>query len=405
MIALRQGPLQSFALFFGMLVGLSCGQGGASTFTVRLRPGPPVTDSDHYVYALMPDEAHPKEGGIEFLKEPDFGTHQIVRGVLLTDRATSRVVGYALDFTDRKLYVDDNANRYLTDDRDSAYQGKQRPQYGGQYWVAEHVPIRYGNPPRTYCVNYHFSTEEGESSEPAGAVVSTWRGDVELGGKGFTIVAVPGVSQSLDYSGNWFILRRGEEFSTPTLCRRSRGFGPSDRLFIAGHAYDMSFRYVPAGDNCDIEATFVETSMTLGRIRLVGEGIRALTMTRGQRGPRMPVYVDPAEGVIDVPAGGYSSISTDLEIRPGEIRSFDWHLDDVVVSPAGETVLHVGGPLNQAILPRRDGPFLRVVHRMANPGGTEAEKSYTLSELPDCEPELRILRSGQLLTTTSMSYG
>ena len=120
MISLRQGAVRYLALLFGMLAGLSCANDAdATTFTVHLRPGEPVTFEDFFVCAMG---GNASVGGIEFRKEPDFGKHSIIRGVLESDASTSHVVGFALDMAGHKMCIDQNANQDLIDDPDSPYE-------------------------------------------------------------------------------------------------------------------------------------------------------------------------------------------------------------------------------------------------------------------------------------------
>ena len=60
---------------------------------------------------VQPDVQEP------FAKEPDFAKRQVVRGLLPCAKRMEQRIAYIWDFEQKRLYIDKNRNRDLTDDR------------------------------------------------------------------------------------------------------------------------------------------------------------------------------------------------------------------------------------------------------------------------------------------------
>ena len=66
---------------------------------------------------------------VNFEKEPDFSKRNIVRGLIPLGSDKKNYVGFAWDRATKKLYIDLNRNKDLTDDPNGIFENKGRGSY------------------------------------------------------------------------------------------------------------------------------------------------------------------------------------------------------------------------------------------------------------------------------------
>jgi hypothetical protein len=69
---------------------------------------------------VQPDVQEP------FAKEPDFAKRQVVRGLLPCAERVEQRIAYIWDFEQKRLYIDKNRNRDLTDDPNGIYESQRQ---------------------------------------------------------------------------------------------------------------------------------------------------------------------------------------------------------------------------------------------------------------------------------------
>lgn len=375
------GPLLWAAAVVGLLAGP--GEARAETFSLGYRTN---RNSAEFSLPLRDTE-------VRFDKEPVYAGSKVARSVLYLAPGKKEYVGFACDLEGKKLYVDLNRNRDLTDDPagvfDSASDG------WGQQFENVAIPIQQGDRRRELAVDFRFHSE----SYGRYTVQSSWEGDgIAIGEKTWRLAVVD--------NGDGVIDRQDTLFLEPM----DKGGGPGHRedplevqavasLTLDGAPFALT--YVVASDGKTLALTVEPGEDDLLEVELAGEGIERLVM---QDPKSVAVFFNPSS-VIRLPAGRYRS---SVRVRSGEgtnallweAQSASLHLQD----GRGQKPWVVGGPIASKLTCRKAGDQL-VFDQAATGAGGEKYSMAGSSGGALGKPKLRVKKDGEVIHVGNFEYG
>lgn len=341
------------------------------------------------VFSTYVDTGTGKE--IAFKAEPTYEGKKLSRGALeiIPHRHPQQQplppIGYVLDETAGKLYIDLNMNGDLTDDGAIA-KDKDSPSYADTYKNIRFTLDRGGmRIPYGLSINFY-------ADRPHVSVNSGWSGDVTLNGRTWNLQ----ISDHLegDLKNIQFVFRRDEKGPvTPDFACR--------QVFLDGRLYRLGFAFVASGDQVNVEAQLQPMDADLGRVHLTGTHVHRLVLndTGGSMGAVL--YDPPAD--FDLPAG-YWKVQT-LRLQSGN-REFDLtdpnRLPNMLVKAGQTGELAFGAPLkNKVDFSNSDGSQVTLNYKLVDAAGHEYR---SLNFGPD-PPQFEVYKAGKKIDSGQFEYG
>ena len=294
-----------------------------------------------------------------FKKEPGAGSGRVLRGVLIFGGDPSNSIAFLWQREARKLYLDLNGNRDLTDDPAGVYVA------GGagasQTFTNVHLDFK---PASGRCRVLADITLFDLSSQVVCnlAVRSFWQGKVTLQGRDWQVGAVPNALARPDLPGTSGLLLRAWE-------KRTQPFNANDglldivpfsrNLFVDGRAYQVEWISGSQNGEARPALQFVEQSPALGELKITGQFISRLLLSGG---PYEVILNQPA-GVMKVPTGRYSQTQIQLQANGASaFRKSNQSQSGQGISIGGKApaVLNAGGPLSNSVTADRHGQDLHL---------------------------------------------
>lgn len=302
-----------------------------------------------------------------FKKEPGAGSGRVLRGVLIFGGDPSNSIAFLWQREARKLYLDLNGNRDLTDDPAGVYVA------GGagasQTFTNVHLDFK---PASGRCRVLADITLFDLSSQVVCnlAVRSFWQGKVTLQGRDWQVGAVPNALARPDLPGTSGLLLRAWE-------KRTQPFNANDglldivpfsrNLFVDGRAYQVEWISGSQNGEARPALQFVEQSPALGELKITGQFISRLLLSGG---PYEVILNQPA-GVMKVPTGRYSQTQIQLQANGANaFRKSNQSQSGQGISIGGTpAVLNAGGPLSNSVTATRHGHDLLLDYVLTGAGG------------------------------------
>ncbi len=285
---------------------------------------------------------------------------EVIRGKLQPGGRGSDVITFAWNRTARKLHLDLNRNRDLTDDEGGVFSSASLPEGSpDQTFTNIHVPVKTAAGSRQMVVDLSFYDK---NSGPGCTVAlrSFWQGKVNLQGKEWQVGLLGNSSnQRTPFERGNLLLRPWAERDQPfDLQRGSLTALPFPRrVFFGNRAYELQCTNEVQGDSLKVRLQFTEQRPKLGELKVTGDFVERVTM----EGQPYLVVLDRPEGILKVPTGFYSGIK--VYLKKGEAAAYlaAWMPDQaspVIVSDEGVGKLTAGGPLTNSAWVNRGGRYL-----------------------------------------------
>ena len=310
--------------------------------------------------AILPQNA-------PFKKEPAAGSGKVLRGVLIFGGDPGKAMAFLWQREARKLYLDLNGNRDLTDDPAGVFVSG----VAGSSQTFTNVHLDF-NPASGRCRVLTDITLSDYGSQVGCnlAVRSFWQGKVTLQGRDWQVGAVPNSVAQPNLPGNSGLLLRAWE-------KRTQPFNANDglldvvpysrNLFIDGRAYQVEWISGSQNGEARPALQFVEQSPALGDLKITGQFISRLLLTGG---PYEVILNQPA-GVMKIPAGNYSQTQIQLQANGANaFRKSNQSQSGQGISIGGTpVVLNAGGPLSNSVTATRHGHDLRLDYVLVGADG------------------------------------
>jgi hypothetical protein len=362
---------------------------------------------DFSLHVDAPVEGHE----VVFKKEPEFGGHDIVRGPLRRrSQAEKEFIGFAWDSSAGKLYLDLNRNLDLTDDPDGIFESKDG-WFRNVRFEIERGAVRV---PCVIDLAIRRTRDGWVSCEAF--VRSVWQAEIELNGKKWWFAIQDNMDGEIDLR-DYVVFRSSEESFTSVLnevratlaqVRASEILEAPDslplmqRLSFDGASYDLElgFEYAEAGT--ELVATFTESDIPFGELRIDGKSIKRLVLQRQDEKGVSFVVLDAPEANVKVPVGSYFSPMVFLD-GGGSAGLFSaYSPKGVLISEDKPATLKVGGPLTHRLAVHRLGNTLQLDYRLSGVG----DGSYTPRERArERPPQFAIYKGDTNIASGSFEYG
>lgn len=350
-----------------------------------------------------------------FGKEPDFAGRKVFHGTIRAGENGTDRVRFIWDPEKRVLYVDQNQNGDLTDDK--PYTG-DKDSGSGQSFRRVEIPFPEGGKTGSWRLDMRLRVLKGRD-EPdwSSAVLSGWRGEIELAGRKYFMA----VQDNLDGK-----IGEGDRFHIEVP-----GLGESavpGRLCVDGHLYEMSFEFEP-GNRKILHAAFQETQRSMGECDLEGEGIERLVLieckppdknkggdTRNsvdelEHGPparpeevksgTIAVFEHPPK-TITVPAGCYlQKIFLNGGLSAGALISDSWMRPVLEIAEGQKSVLRAGAPLRNSVFLRQSRNTLEMRYSLLGRDG----EIYRAEGRMDPAPRFKVFKGARQIASGSFEYG
>jgi hypothetical protein len=335
---------------------------------------------------------------VVFKKEPDFGGREITRGALQTGRDEGDFIGFAWDRAQRKLYLDLNQNLDITDDPDGVYES--RPSYYTQRFEGIRLERAHGGVTVPYVIDIHLAIQHRFYSRAI--VRSGWESDIELNGKRWSAAVADNMDGNTD-SGDRLILNiREDEGGVSEEMLDTDLLTVPERLSIDGHAYELAFAFEPGETQTELVATFIESDVPMGELRIAGQSIKRLLLKEDGSDGSSLVVLDQPNDTVAVPLGEYYRQRIYLDSRGprGLFRASRY--DSVRVAANRPAQLNVGGPVKHELTVRRWRNTLHLNYLLAGLGG----ENYTVGWLNPQEPvQFAVYKADTKIASGAFEYG
>ena len=304
-----------------------------------------------------------------FVKEPPLAPGRTIRGVLNFDGGSSNAIPFLWQRDARKLNLDLNRNRDLTDDG-AAFSAPTTGPANYQTFTSVRLSFNFAS---GRCPVLADMVLYDQSPRPFCELMarSFWQGRVTLGGRDWQASIVQnGTTPSGSFGNGELLLRawekRNQPFSTYDGTLTTVPFSRS--LFVGGHAYQLETSVQDRNGEARPALKFTEQSIPLGEVRITGKFIQRLVLPGGS----YLVILDQPANTETIPVGNYTQPNVLLEqggvkaySNPGQLNT----TARISVDSKVPAILNVGGPLTNSVIASRRGQDLELSYRLIGAGG------------------------------------
>lgn len=337
---------------------------------------------------LKPDVQEP------FAQEPDFAGREVLRGLLPCAQDAEQHLAYIWDIEQKRLYVDKNHNRDLTDDPSGIYESADQDiRYQSFRDVEIEVPrgtqvyayrlsLRFNryNPPRVYC---HATVQSG------------FQAQIELAGQAYRVQMVDNLDGQLDRSDRLHVslVKPGSRIATAHL------YMPPG-LYLDGRLYNCEYAWVTDERQPKARLTLTEQAPPLGQLTIAGQGIEYLELKALQAQHAVPIF-EPNQMPLSIPVGTYGCYALHLK-RQGRQQMHVDRLDQrVTIETDAPATLKLGGPLKSTLKVERANKSLVLSFKMVGQGGEE----YRTLGTRDTQPYFTVYKGDREIHSDKFEYG
>ena len=335
---------------------------------------------------------------VAFVREPDFGDHDVIRSVLATGKGSEDFVGFAWDETGSVLYLDLNRDLDLTNDPDGVLEcGSEHyvQRFDGIGLELEHDGIRV-----PYVLDMMLYTFSRPHLYGQATIRSGWEGELSLHGRTWSFTVVDNLDGVINHEDRFTLTPSGPGH-TP-LQPQAEDVRAASRIFLDGRAYDLTFAFEEREGECHLAAVFEEAQTSMGTLGIQGSSVARLILVPAEAGPGHYLVVADSPGAsLPVPAGQYSGGLLYLAAE-GSSQTFQADLPALSVPDGGQAALAAGGPLQHSVTVERRGPNLEMEYCLVGVGNEEYE--IHLRNRED-SPRFRILHEGREVGSDQFEYG
>jgi len=360
------------------------------------------------------------ERGASFSQEPAYSGPDVFRGQWRLGNNTNAFIPFAWDERQRRLYLDLNRNRDLTDDPAGVFTAVNP---GLQLFrnILLEFPSKQG--PYQVKVDAHVFGQGGRNSTVRVFlyVRSVWDGAVELNGKKWYVAVIDrpdgriGPALGTKEISDRMVLRPWAERDKPFLwwhatlpCMHDlshvklvtfpyRYVGNSEvfdafnlpaNLFFDGQAYRLDNRVERTGARAGLALSFARFQTPLGKLHLDGEFIHRIVLDSGPAQDGFTAVLDAPAGDVEVPVGVYPRQLALLHRTGGTNFAVGLGTNQLAVTATNAARLEAGGPLQNTVeVARASSGTVSLQYRLANTGNVGFHLAVHNEKVP---PQLAI---------------
>jgi hypothetical protein len=399
----RVASLPSFGIWLALFLLLSAlGSKGETLAGSEPLPANPVAHLQYHEVDFAPLAW---EVGVEratnFSREPIYSGVGVFRGLLRLGSDTNAFVPFAWDERQKRLYLDLNRNRDLTDDPAGVFTATDGGLQLFRGLLLE-FPSKQG--PYQVKVDAHVFGQGGSGGTVRVFlyVRSLWDGAVELNGKKWYVAVIDrpdgriGPALGAKEISDRMVLRPWAERDKPflwwhadlshmhdlshvklvTFPYRYAGnaevfdaFNLPANLFFGGHAYRLDCQVERTGARTGLALSFQRVQPPLGKLHLGGDSIHRVVLDSGPSPDGFTALLDDPAGDVEVPVGLYPRQLVLLHREGGTNFAVGLGTNQLAVTETKEARLDAGGPVQNTVeVARASGGTVSLQYRLANAG-------------------------------------
>jgi len=370
-----------------------------------------------------------------FDKEPVYSGASVFRGRLRLGSDTNAFVPFAWDVSQRRLYVDLNRNRDLTDDVAGVFTAA-----GGDLQLFRGIHLEFPSKQGSYqvMVDAHVFEQGGQG----GAVRvflyvrSLWDGTVELNGKKWYVAVIDrpdgrlGPALAANEISDRMVLRPWAQRDNPflwwhatlahihdlshvklvTFPYRYAGnaevfdaFNLPAKLFFDGQAYRLDCRVERPGPRAGLALSFQRFQTALGKLHLGGDFIQRIVLDSVNSPDGITAVFDAPAADVEVPIGTYARQLVLLQRAGGANFAVGLGTNRLAVTETNEARLEAGGPLqNKVEIASASGGSVSLQYRLANAAGLGF---HLVNHDEKAPPQLAIRQAGAEVGRGQFDFG
>lgn len=334
-----------------------------------------------------------------FLKEPELSRRHVFRRVLQFGKDTNNAFGLIWDLPKRKLYVDLNRNRDLTDGAAGVFVTTNKG--CAQLFTNVTLPLKtaMGLSPATVDL-FLYSDIEGSWAKVRLTSHSLWQARLAFEGEEWQVALLDDLFGAEGPVAAKFLLLRPWTSRTNYVLLYDASCGPvpfPDQLFWLGQAFHLERRFDTSGATPVCKLGFTPQQPTLTELRLSGEFIyyAVLRDTNGYTA----VMGEPP-GTVKVPRGIYAAST--VWLKKGAATAWRLATPPLVVDATAPTNVVLGGPLMNSVELSRAGRSLIMDYRLKGTDGG----AYRLAQTERGEPpEFTVFHGGKKVGSGRFRFG
>lgn len=337
-----------------------------------------------------------------FQREPAV-SGRVYRGTLNFGGSASNSFSFFWQRDARKLFLDLNHNRDLTDDTNGVFTARGDSLANYNTFTNVHLVLTTASGRCPVCADLNF-WDYGAQMNCSVSLHSLWQAKVTLAGADWQVGVIPNLLKPADDCAVSQLLlrpwaRRGQPIE---IAASSFDVVPfTQKIFLDGHAWQISPRANPQNGEFKPALQFAEQPVTLGELKITGKYIQRLRLA----GASYLVICDQPGDTLKVPVGNYSP--PDVLLEQGGVKAFSslvgWQQPNrISVAEKTPAVLVAGGPLTNSVLATRHGQDLRLDYRLLGAGGMTYQLANQNRSHP---PEFAIYKGERQIASGSFEFG
>jgi len=318
-------------------------------------------------------------------------------------------MGCIWDSSARKLYLDLNGNKDLTDDPGGVFSCPSYYSTRSQIFTNVHLSFKTASGTHLLAGDLHFY-QYGDLNCSM-SLRSFWEGKVSLQGRDWQIGLVENPARKLgDLRSGYLVLRpwEGRVKSFNLQDNSAAGFAFCTNLFFGNKAYRIKGVLTTKENTPGYQLELTEQEAVLGELKLPGQFIERLVLAGQQSKKPFTVALDRPGAVAQIPEGSYYQCEARLE-QGGAAAYYERDRyygaspkAVVTIKPAAPALLAVGGPLTNSVTVKRKGKSLSLNYSLLGMGGA----AYQLVDQNRSDPpRFTILQAGKKVGSGKFAYG
>ena len=333
-----------------------------------------------------------------FKREPDFGTHDVLRQWLVLDGKSRQRLALAWDCTVGRLHVDLNGNLDLTDDPRGDITDAGPRSYAT--FTNLHLTLQTPEGGRPFVVDLTlFNYGRGNGGGYA-ALRSFWQGKLTLKGRDFQVGVIDHYFRNAPLTH--LLLRPWEQrtASFQPLGGDLAAFEFPRRLFHQGQAYEVTCRFEGELVRPRYRLELQELNPPLGELRVSGEALDRVVLQQAD----FTVLLDQPKPVERVPVGAYRRYGVALQKGNAVAYKEGFWVTAAQpdVHPANVVTLSLGGPLTNAVSISRRSRALAFDYHLAGADGSHYQFGRPSARRP---PEFTVYQGDHQVASGQFQFG
>jgi hypothetical protein len=331
-----------------------------------------------------------------FQKEPEFDNHNIIRGLLPIGANQKEHIGFAWDTDERKLYLDLNRNRDLTDDPNGIFESITSGRF--QHFRGINLSVQSAAIKLPYAMNMDMYSSGQSYHSCSALIVSGFTGKMTLYGRKWDVTVIDNMNGRIGPGDHFYFTP--QDIDGPANWSQYQLNVPKS-IFFDSRNYDVSFKFLPGKTEPKLQLTLAESEKPMGRLDIDGENIARVVLESDSS----TVLLYYPEKSISIPAGDYLCHSIFLYGEKAGMFMYDSRRtgSSTLSVPCDKSVTFTaGGPLDNNVEVAREGNTLNLRYKLLDSGRREYQRLQDNREKP---PAFTVYRGNKKIASDTFEYG